>query len=100
MNKQVETILQAALLDKQVVELNLKSLHAHELIRSALNNIALQVEEKKGSLEINLNATKDMIAADEVHFTNMISNLLDNAVKYSSDNLTYYRILVKLPFYK
>jgi len=87
MNKQVETILQAALLDKQVVELNLKKLHAHELIKSALNNIALQVEEKRGTLEINLNATKDMIAADEVHFTNMISNLLDNAVKYSNDTL-------------
>jgi two-component system phosphate regulon sensor histidine kinase PhoR len=87
MNKQVETILQAALLDKQKVQLNLKNLHANELINSALNNIALQVEEKKGTLEVNLNATKDMIAADEVHFTNLVSNLLDNAVKYSNENL-------------
>ena len=87
MNKQVETILQAALLDKQVVELNLKNLSAHDLIKSALNNIALQVEEKNGSLEIHLNATDDLIAADEVHFTNLISNLLDNAVKYSNDKL-------------
>ena len=87
MNKQVESILQAALLDKQVVELNLKNLHAHELIKSALNNIALQVEEKNGGLEINLAATNDLVTADEVHFTNMISNLLDNAVKYSKENL-------------
>jgi two-component system phosphate regulon sensor histidine kinase PhoR len=87
MNKQVETILQAALLDKRIVELNLKNLHANELIKSALNNIALQVEEKKGKLETNLNATRDLIAADEVHFTNLISNLLDNAVKYSKENL-------------
>jgi two-component system phosphate regulon sensor histidine kinase PhoR len=87
MNKQVETILQAALLDKKRVELNLKNLHAHELINSALNNIALQVEEKKGTLEVHLNATKDLIAADDVHFTNLISNLLDNAVKYSNENL-------------
>src|SRR3984957_6284282 len=57
MNKQVETILQAALLDKQEVQLNLKKLHAHDLIQSALNNISLQVEEKKGELEVNLNAT-------------------------------------------
>ena len=87
MNKQVETILQAALLDKQEVQLNLKKLHAHELINSALNNIHLQVEEKQGKLETNLAAAKDLVLADEVHFTNLISNLLDNAVKYSKDNL-------------
>jgi len=87
MNKQVETILQAALLDKQEVQLNLKKLHAHELINSALNNIHLQVEEKQGKLETNLAATKDLLMVDEVHFTNLISNLLDNAVKYSKENL-------------
>ncbi len=58
MNKQVETILQAALLDKQEVQLNLKKLHAHEMINSALNNIHLQVEEKQGQLETNLAAWK------------------------------------------
>jgi two-component system phosphate regulon sensor histidine kinase PhoR len=87
MNKQVETILQAALLDKQEVQLNLKKLPAHEMIKSALNNITLQVEEKLGTLDVQLNAEKDMILADEVHFTNLINNLLDNAVKYSKENL-------------
>lgn len=87
MNKQVETILQAALLDKQEVQLNFKKLPAHLLIRAALSNIELQVEEKKGKLDIRLEATKDMILADEVHFTNLVNNLLDNAVKYSKENL-------------
>ncbi len=87
MNKQVETILQAALLDKQEVQLNLKKMHAHELIRSALNNIQLQVEEKQGKLEARLDASNDLLLADEVHFTNLVSNLLDNAVKYSKENL-------------
>ncbi|MEO6731499.1 MAG: HAMP domain-containing sensor histidine kinase [Ferruginibacter sp.] len=87
MNKQVETILQAALLDKQEVQLNLKKLHAHDLINSALNNINLQVDQIQGRLEINLAAVKDLVLADEVHFTNLVSNLLDNAVKYSKDNL-------------
>ena len=87
MNKQVETILQAALLDRQQVQLNLKKLHAHDLINSALNNINLQVEQINGKIEINLAATKDLVMADEVHFTNLISNLLDNAVKYSKENL-------------
>ena len=87
MNKQVETILQAALLDTQEVQLNLKKLSAHTLINSALNNITLQVEEKHGKLEVDLNAMKDMIMADEVHFTNLINNLLDNAVKYSDEGM-------------
>lgn len=87
MNKQVETILQAALLDKQEVQLNLKKLPAHDMITTALNNITLQVEEKGGSLEVQLNADKDMVLADEVHFTNLINNLLDNAVKYSKESL-------------
>jgi two-component system phosphate regulon sensor histidine kinase PhoR len=87
MNKQVETILQAALLDKQEVQLNLKKLHAHDMIKSALNNIHLQVEEKDGQLETQFASGNDMVLADEVHFTNLISNLLDNAVKYSKENL-------------
>ena len=87
MNKQVETILQAALLDKQEVQLNLKKLHAHDLIKSALNNISLQVDQVQGNLQVNLEADKDTLLADEVHFTNLVSNLLDNAVKYSKENL-------------
>ena len=86
MNKQVETILQAALLDKQEVQLNLKKLSAHQLIDAALNNITLQVEERGGKLAVNKAAQKEMIMADEVHFTNLINNLLDNAVKYSNEH--------------
>ncbi len=87
MNKQVETILQAALLDKHQIQLNEKPLHANDLINSALNNIRLPLHEKNGVLEIHLDAPNDLIYADDVHFTNIINNLLDNAVKYSKDNL-------------
>jgi two-component system, OmpR family, phosphate regulon sensor histidine kinase PhoR len=87
MNKQVETILQAALLDKNEVQLNMKRLLAHDIIVNVLNNINLQVEEKGGTIDVDLEAENDLILADEVHFTNVINNLLDNAVKYSKDNL-------------
>ena len=87
MNKQVETILEAALMDKHEVQLNLIPLHAHDLMRSAINNIELPVKEKNGVLETDFKATNDLILADDVHFTNIINNLLDNAVKYSKDNL-------------
>lgn len=88
MNKQVEAILQAALLDKQQVQLNLKKRSAHELINAAINNIALPIEEKQGKLEVNLEATNDIVMADEVHFINFVNNLLDNALKYSKEKPT------------
>ena len=87
MNKQVETILQAALLDNQEIQLNVKQAHAHDLINAALNNIKLPLKEKEGRLEVQLNAANDCVIADEVHFTNIINNLLDNAIKYSKENL-------------
>lgn len=92
MNKQVETILKAALLERQEVELNLKLLSAHDLIQTALNNIQLQVAEKQGKLEVIFNATNDKIYVDEVHFTNLINNLLENAVKYSKEEVLFINL--------
>ena len=86
MNKQVETILQAALTDKNEISINAKPVHANTMINAAVNNIQLPVKEKNGKLEVIFNAANDCIMADDVHFTNIINNLLDNAVKYSSDN--------------
>jgi two-component system phosphate regulon sensor histidine kinase PhoR len=87
MNKQVETILQAAQLDKQEVQLNRKTLHAHDMLASAIDNLRLQLEQKGGVLETQFQAAKDLVSADEVHFVNLLSNILDNAVKYSRENL-------------
>ena len=83
MNKQVETILQASLLDRQEQQLNLAPIHAHHIIEEALENFQLQLDGKGGRAELQLNAKNDLIDADEVHFTNLVSNLIDNAVKYS-----------------
>ncbi|MEO6187417.1 MAG: HAMP domain-containing sensor histidine kinase [Ginsengibacter sp.] len=85
MNKQVETILQAALLDKQEIQLNVKPVHMNEIIESAINNIKLPLQEKDGILETCLSAKNDLVKGDEVHLTNIINNLLDNAVKYSKE---------------
>jgi two-component system phosphate regulon sensor histidine kinase PhoR len=86
MNKQVETILQAALLDKQEVQLNMKPQHVHEVIVRVIDNFRLQMEDRKGKADLDLVAANDLIEADEVHFTNLISNLVDNAIKYSKDS--------------
>jgi len=87
MNRQVETILKAALLEKQEVNLLLKPTHVHDVIKDIADNFTLQLNDKKGRVELDLEATNDLIEADEVHFPNLINNLVDNSVKYSKDNV-------------
>src|SRR5215213_671957 len=70
MNKHVETILQSALIDRQEVKLNLKPIHAHVVINEVLENFELQLQSRGARSEVQLNAAHDMVAADEVHFTN------------------------------
>lgn len=87
MNRQVETILKSALLDRQEIQLNKKPLHVHQIIEDVADNFALRLQEKGGDMEIHLNAENDLIEGDEVHINNIINNLLDNAVKYSKENV-------------
>lgn len=93
MNKQVETILKASQFEKREAEIDLKPLHVHEIIENVVDNFQLQLHEKNGDSVLSLGATKDLINADEVHFTNLVNNLIDNAVKYSKDNVP---ILLKI----
>jgi two-component system phosphate regulon sensor histidine kinase PhoR len=86
MNRQVETILKAALLDKQEVQLLLRPIHAHVVVKDVVENFTLQLEERNGKAELLLNAENDFIDADEVHFSNLINNLIDNAIKYSKED--------------
>lgn len=87
MNRHVETILKAALLDRQEVNLMLKPTHVHEVIKDIAGNFTLQLNDKQGKVELNLEATNDLIEADEVHFPNLVNNLIDNSVKYAKDNV-------------
>ncbi len=87
MNKQVEKILQSARLERQEINLNLQPFDAHEIIRKVADNLSLQIQEKNGTLTLNLAAPKHEVTVDEVHFSNIIFNLLDNAIKYSKNNL-------------
>ncbi|HNJ58148.1 MAG TPA: ATP-binding protein [Chitinophagaceae bacterium] len=87
MNKHVETILQAALMEKQELKLNINRIALHPLLNNVIEAYNLQLLEKNGFIETNLNAKNDVVEADEVHLTNLLSNLIDNAIKYSKDNL-------------
>lgn len=85
MNKQVEKILQSARIERQDIKLNLQDINAHDVIQKVADNLSLQIEEKQGTLNLKLDAKRYMIPADDVHFSNIIFNLLDNAIKYSKE---------------
>jgi two-component system, OmpR family, phosphate regulon sensor histidine kinase PhoR len=87
MNRHVETILKAALLDRQDVNLMLKPTHVHKVIKDIADNFTLQLNDKNGKVELNLDATNDLVEADEVHFPNLVNNLIDNSVKYAKENV-------------
>ncbi len=85
MNKHVETILQAGLMDRQDIRMNIQPLHLHELLNRVMENFNLQLQQNKGRISMLLNAKNDFIDADEPHFANLVSNLIDNAIKYSKE---------------
>ncbi len=87
MNKHVETILQAALLEKKEMQFNNKKVNVNMIIANVIDNYHLQLEEKEAKCNLELNAVNDIVNADELHLTNVISNLIDNAIKYSKETL-------------
>jgi len=86
MNKQVENIMQLSLYGKHELEINPQALHLNESIQKAAEHIQLQIDERKGNLKLKLDAINDIVKVDEVHFFNVLFNLLDNAIKYSEGN--------------
>lgn len=87
MNTQVEQILQAAQLDINQVLKGKEELHVHDVLRKIEVKFALQVSEKNALLSFQLDATADKVLGHPVHFVNMISNLIDNALKYSKEDI-------------
>lgn len=83
---QVEKVLQMAIFEKGEFRLKLKAVNINEIVTTVINNYSIQVENKNGKIESKLLAKEPIILADELHLTNIILNLLENAVKYSKAN--------------
>ena len=79
---QVEKVLQMSMFERQKATLKMKEVDANELINGVINTFRLKVEKYNGTLDAELNAEDPIVYVDEMHFTNVIFNLLDNAVKY------------------
>ena len=78
----VEKVLQMSMFDRKKAIFKKKELNLNDLVESVANTFTLRVEHTGGHITTELNATEPTIYVDEMHFTNVIFNLLDNAVKY------------------
>jgi two-component system, OmpR family, phosphate regulon sensor histidine kinase PhoR len=86
LEQQVERVLNVAKLDKDQVILDKELIDLHEILSEVKENFELHQLHKGGSIKLELGATNAKIKADPVHITNVIYNLLDNAVKYCDGN--------------
>jgi two-component system phosphate regulon sensor histidine kinase PhoR len=82
LNSQVEKVLQLARIERDNFKLNLEEVQLHELLESTAESTRLKLNESGGTLKTELKATRTLIKADRLHLTNLLHNLLDNAIKY------------------
>ncbi len=84
MNSHVERVLQMSQIEKKDFDIVKNSKDIHELIISAVDNMQLLVNETGGKINTSLKAELSVFMLDEIHFSNVIINLLENALKYAN----------------
>jgi two-component system phosphate regulon sensor histidine kinase PhoR len=85
MNSRVENVLQMSLIDKNDFNFRFEEGNVHDIIYQASKNIELQLTKKEGKLNLHLEAENPVMQIDKTHLFNILTNLLDNALKYSDE---------------
>ncbi|MEN8117607.1 MAG: HAMP domain-containing sensor histidine kinase [Bacteroidota bacterium] len=83
---QVEKVLQMAVFNEGRLKLKLREFDLNKMVDNVTGNFELRVKNKNGTLQTDTSAQNSVVKGDEVHLTNVIFNLLDNAMKYSREN--------------
>nr|WP_321224571.1 HAMP domain-containing sensor histidine kinase [uncultured Psychroserpens sp.] len=83
MHAQVENVLRISKLEKNELNISKERVELNDLIEDAITHVELIVEDRNGYVKTHLNADQASVLANETHFTNVIVNILDNAIKYS-----------------
>lgn len=86
LKQHVERVLQMAKLDKESIELKKEPVNLHDVVQEVTRGMSNAIAEKKIELDLDLQAAEPVIEADKLHTTNVVYNLLDNAIKYSGEN--------------
>ncbi|MCF8465392.1 MAG: HAMP domain-containing histidine kinase [Flavobacteriales bacterium] len=79
----VENVLRTAVMDKGELKLKIVDMNVDEVVDQVLQNMNIQLERRGGSFITDLQATNTFVQADKVHLTNVVFNLVDNALKYT-----------------
>lgn len=85
LEQQVERVLNMAKLDRNELELQIERIEIHELIEEVADSFRFNQSMSGGEINLDLKAEDDVVEGDMVHITNVLFNLMDNAVKYSVD---------------
>ncbi|MFD2726400.1 sensor histidine kinase [Hyunsoonleella rubra] len=85
MHAQVENVLRISKLEKNELNISKDRVDLHDLVEDAITHVELIVEDRQGYIKTHLDADYSTVLANETHFTNVIVNMLDNAIKYSPE---------------
>ncbi|MBQ2508138.1 MAG: GHKL domain-containing protein [Bacteroidales bacterium] len=83
----IESILRSSKMSSKNFNLNFQDVDINAIIEDAANSFRMQIANRQGSLALHLDANPSNLTADGFHLTNMIYNLIDNAIKYSPDQV-------------
>ena len=83
----VDKVLQMSVFERGRATMNFQELDMHELLETVIGNFSLKVNNTNGKIISQLNAQNASAMVDEMHFTNVIYNLMDNALKYRKETL-------------
>lgn len=82
---QVNNVLQISRLERNELDIKKEPHNIHDIIEDAIDHVNLIIEDREGEIQINLDADATQVNLNNVHFTNVMTNLLDNAIKYSPE---------------
>jgi two-component system, OmpR family, phosphate regulon sensor histidine kinase PhoR len=86
MHAQVENVLRISKLEKKELEIKKDIANIHDIVEEAVEHVSLILEDRQGTISVNLKASKTSVLLNDVHFTNVLVNILENAIKYSPEN--------------
>ena len=82
---QVERVLQLSTLDKGELHLKREPVDMHKVLSEVASSFSVQLSERSGAISLDERAAVSVVSGDQVHLTNAVFNLVDNAVKYSHE---------------
>lgn len=83
----IERVLSIAKIDKGELRMDRQELNMNDLVTAVVDSMDLQLKKRQAKVDLQMNADKPSLYGDEFHLSNVIFNLIDNAIKYSKEHL-------------